>query len=57
MTMFITILSVFLGFLFMCGAYASFVYKKPQKFVWTLFIFAVLFLTIIPLSLAIFVAA
>lgn len=51
--MFIMIGGIFTGFLFMMGAFAAFMYKKPLKLVWTLVAFAFLFLTFIPVSQAI----
>lgn len=56
-TMIFTMASVMIGFLFMGAAFACFSYKKPQKLVWSLFVCAIIFLTLIPVSLAIFVAA
>ncbi|AKK04232.1 hypothetical protein [Corynebacterium epidermidicanis] len=51
--MLIMIGSVFLGFLCMMAGFASFMYKKSLRQVWTLVAFAFLFLTIIPVALAI----
>ena len=56
-TMLITMTSVCLGFVFMLSAYATYQYKKPPAVTWTLFVLAIVTLTIIPVSLAIFVAA
>lgn len=55
--MILTMLSVLIGFVFMGAAFASFSYKKPRKIVLTFFLCAIVFLTLIPLSLAIFYAA
>lgn len=56
MTMILTMASVFLGFLFFGGSYAAYSYRKPKRLVWTLFSVAIVFLTIVPVALAIFVA-
>ncbi|MGV0384220.1 hypothetical protein ACUY2T_05655 [Corynebacterium sp. 22_2729] len=56
-TVLITMASVFTGFLFFGGSFASFMYGKSKKQVWTLFCIAIVFLTIVPVSLAVFVAA
>lgn len=55
-TMLLTMGSVFVGFLLFGAAFASFMYQKPKKQIWTLFCVAVLFITVIPVSLAVFVA-
>lgn len=55
LTMVLTMGSVFLGFLLFGAAFAAFMYKKPQRLVWTLFVIAALFITVIPVTLAIFV--
>lgn len=51
-----TIGSVFLGFFLFTGAFASYSYKKPQALTWTLFALAVLFVTLIPVTLALIIA-
>ncbi|KAB1502774.1 hypothetical protein F7230_07115 [Corynebacterium sp. 320] len=56
-TMILTMASVLIGFLFFGAAFATFSYKKPPKLVWSLFVVAIFFVTIIPVTLAIFVAA
>lgn len=56
-TIIITMASVLVGFLCVGGSFASFMYGKSKKQVWTLFSLAVLFLTIVPVGLAVFVAA
>ena len=50
----ITMASVFVGFLFFGGAFASFMYKKPQRLIWTLFTIAIVLITVIPLGIAVF---
>lgn len=50
----ITMASVFLGFLFFGGAFASFMYKKSQALIWTLFAIAIVLITIVPVTIAVF---
>lgn len=50
----ITMASVFLGFLFFGGAFASFMYQKSNKLIWTLFAIALVLITIIPVTIAVF---
>ncbi|QFQ03402.1 hypothetical protein CUROG_10350 [Corynebacterium urogenitale] len=57
LTMILTMASVLLGFMFFGGSFAAFSYHKPKSLVWTLFGIAIVFITIVPVSLAIFVAA
>ncbi|AHI04130.1 hypothetical protein [Corynebacterium falsenii] len=52
----VTMVSVFIGFLLFGGSFASFMYKKSKQQIWGLFILAVVFLTIIPTTTAIFFA-
>lgn len=54
--MMMTIGSVFLGFFLFTGTFASYSYKKPQALTWTLFALAVLFVTLIPVTLALIIA-
>lgn len=56
-TMYVAMGSILVGFLLFGGAYTSFYYGKSRKLVWTLFALAIVFMTLIPVSLAIFVAA
>ncbi len=49
----VTMASVFIGFLLFGASYYSFSYKKPQKVTWTLFCLAVVFLTIVPTTVAV----
>lgn len=56
-TMLLTMASVLTGFIFFGASFATFMYKKPKSVVWSLFGIAVVFLTIVPVSLAVFVAA
>jgi hypothetical protein len=51
--MLLTIGSVFLGFLFFGGAFASYMYKKPPKLVWSLFVVSILLITVIPVVIAV----
>ncbi|WP_080792016.1 hypothetical protein [Corynebacterium pacaense] len=51
--MIITMSSVFIGFLFFGGAFASFMYKKPQAQIWTLFSVAIVLITVIPVVIAV----
>lgn len=46
--------SVFIGFLFFGGAFASFMYKKSNAQIWTLFSIAIVLITIIPVTIAVF---
>ncbi|BAU97328.1 hypothetical protein N24_3066 [Corynebacterium suranareeae] len=46
--------SVFLGFLFFGGAFASFMYKKSNRQIWTLFSVAIVLITVIPVIIAVF---
>lgn len=55
--MYVAMGSILVGFLLFGGAYTSFYYGKSRKLVWTLFALAIVFMTLIPVSLAIFVAA
>lgn len=50
----ITMVSVFFGFLCFGGAFASYMYKKSNKLVWTLFTLALVLITIIPVIIAVF---
>lgn len=52
-----TMTSVLIGFLFFGSAFASYMYKKSPKVTWSLFSVAVLLITVIPVFLAVFVAA
>lgn len=49
--------SVGIGFLLIAGAFVSFSYNLPQKLTWSLFAAAVLFVTVVPVLVAVFVAA
>ncbi|MCK2200736.1 hypothetical protein [Corynebacterium callunae] len=53
----ITMTSVFIGFLFFGGAFASFMYKKSNVQIWTLFSVAIVLITIIPVIIAVFWAS
>ncbi|RAV31274.1 hypothetical protein [Corynebacterium heidelbergense] len=55
--MFVTMASVFVGFCCIAGAYATYSYGKPRALVWSLFTAAVLCLTLVPVTIAIFWAA
>ncbi|MDN6368890.1 hypothetical protein [Corynebacterium sp.] len=50
----ITMGSVFIGFLLFGGALASFMAKKPPKQVWSLFAVAIIFITLVPVIIAVF---
>lgn len=52
--MIVTIASVFLGFLCFGGSFASFMYKKRPVQIWGLFISAIIFITVIPVTIAVF---
>lgn len=52
--MFITIGSVFFGFLLFTLSFASFMYKKPPKLTWGLMVAAIVFITVIPVTIAVF---
>ncbi|MEZ2122055.1 hypothetical protein QWU43_09820 [Corynebacterium sp. CCM 9204] len=51
---FITMTSVFIGFLLFGGSYASFSYRRNPKLTWTLFTIAIFFITVVPTVIAIF---
>ncbi|AZA12379.1 hypothetical protein [Corynebacterium gerontici] len=55
--MWFTIASVFFGFLLFSAAFLSYSYGRSQKLTWTLFGIAVVFITIIPVGLAVGVSA
>ncbi|ALC07024.1 putative membrane protein [Corynebacterium deserti GIMN1.010] len=55
--LFITMASVFIGFLFFGGAFASFMYKKSNVQIWTLFTIAIVLITVIPVTIAVFWAS
>ncbi|MBC2682489.1 hypothetical protein [Corynebacterium anserum] len=55
-TIVFTMASVLTGFVFFGASFATFMYKKPKSVVWSLFGIAIVFLTVIPVSLAVFVA-
>ncbi|MGO1990939.1 MAG: hypothetical protein ACTH2Y_03820 [Corynebacterium sp.] len=50
----VTMASVFIGFLLFGGSFASFMAKKPPRQIWGLFIVAILFITVIPVVVAVF---
>ncbi|AGT06681.1 putative membrane protein [Corynebacterium glutamicum MB001] len=50
----VTMVSVFVGFLCFGGAFASFMYKKSNKQIWTLFSIAIVLITVIPVTIAVF---
>lgn len=52
----VTMASVLIGFLFFGGSFASFSYGKSKKVVWTLFAIAIVFITIVPVTVAVFFA-
>lgn len=54
--MWVTIGSVLIGFMFFGASFASFSLNKPRKLVWTLFAIAIVFMTVIPTTTAIFIA-
>ncbi len=54
--MLVTMGSVFIGFLFFGGAFASYMYQRPPKLTWSLFCVALVFITVIPVILAVTVA-
>ena len=49
--------SVFMGFLCFGGSFASYMYHKPAKLPWGLFAIAVVLITVIPVTLAVFSAS
>ncbi|MFP7365463.1 hypothetical protein SFC07_06775 [Corynebacterium callunae] len=53
----VTMASVFLGFLFFGGSFASFMYKKSNVQIWSLFCIAIVLITIIPVIIAVFWAS
>ncbi|MBF4552595.1 hypothetical protein [Corynebacterium suicordis] len=54
--MIVTMGSVFIGFVLFGSSYAAFSYKKPRALVWGLFAVAILFLTVVPVTVAVFFA-
>lgn len=52
--MIITMASVFLGFLCFGGSFASFMYKKRPAQIWGLFVAAIVLITVIPVTIAVF---
>lgn len=50
----ITMASVFIGFLFFAAAFASFMYKKSNRRIWSLFTVAIVFITVVPVTIAVF---
>ncbi|APT85714.1 hypothetical protein [Corynebacterium aquilae] len=52
----VTIVSVFLGFACFTGSFASFMYKKPKTLTWGLMVAAIILITLIPTTIAIFFA-
>ncbi|WPF66094.1 MULTISPECIES: hypothetical protein [unclassified Corynebacterium] len=53
----VTMISVFVGFLCILGAFASFMYKKPVALTWALGGAALVLVTVIPVTIAVFYAA
>jgi hypothetical protein len=53
----VTMASVFIGFLLFGGAYASYEHKRPPRVIWGLFTAAVVFITLVPLGIAVFWAS
>ncbi|MBN9644360.1 hypothetical protein JZY06_07020 [Corynebacterium sp. CCM 8862] len=51
------VVSIGIGFFLFMGSFLSYYYKKPQKLTWTLFGVAIMFLTVIPVFLAVFAAS
>ncbi|ANE05113.1 hypothetical protein [Corynebacterium crudilactis] len=52
--LFVTMVSVFVGFLFFGGAFASFMYKKSNRQIWSLFSISLVLITVIPVIIAVF---
>ncbi|MCS4536461.1 hypothetical protein [Corynebacterium sp. HS2168-gen11] len=52
-----TMLSVGIGFLLFGGSFAAFMLEKDRRLVWTLFSIAIVFITVIPVTLAVVVSA
>lgn len=50
----VTIVSVFIGFFLFTASFASFMYKKPATVTWWLFGIAVFFITVVPVTVAVF---
>lgn len=53
MSLYLGMGSIFIGFIFFGSAFYSFHAKKPNKLVITLFSIAIVFMTIIPVTLAV----
>ncbi|MEJ5928571.1 hypothetical protein WG915_08060 [Corynebacterium sp. H128] len=51
--MFLMVGEIFIGFLCMMGAFASFMYRKSMRQVWILVACAFFFLTVLPVAQAI----
>ncbi|MDO4928194.1 MAG: hypothetical protein Q3976_03930 [Corynebacterium sp.] len=54
--MWIAMGSIFIGFILFGSAFATFSYGKSQKLVWTLFGLSLIFMTLIPVIMALSVA-
>lgn len=50
----VTMASVFIGFLFFGGSFASFMAKRRPAVIWGLFATAIIFITVIPVIVAVF---
>lgn len=53
----VTMASVFIGFLLFGGAYAGYEHRRPPRVIWGLFAVAVVFITLVPLAVAVFWAS
>lgn len=55
-TMFVTMASVMIGFILFGSSYLAFSYRKSRVLVWSLFALAVVFMTFVPVTVAVFFA-
>lgn len=53
----VTMVSVFVGFILFGASFKSFMEQRPRSLVWGLFIAAVVFITLVPVGIAVFWAA
>ena len=51
------VISIGIGFFLFMGSFLSYYYRKPAKLTWGLFGVAIVFLTVIPVFLAVFAAS
>ncbi|AZA12481.1 hypothetical protein ACFPVT_02875 [Corynebacterium choanae] len=57
LTTLLGIVSIGIGFFLFMGSFLCYYYEKPRQVTWTLFGVAIVFLTVIPVTLAVFFAS